>query len=112
QPALGRDRHHARQVLVELRGEEARATHLAVADDVDARRLLVAQRHVDRVVEHLVEVDWTELPAFGRGQPRDEPGRPRMRSDDARQQTAAHPAFPSTAAKAKTRAGAATNSCR
>ena len=49
---------------VELGGEEAGPAHLAVADDVDAGLLLVADREVDRVVEHLGEVGRPELAAL------------------------------------------------
>src|SRR5947207_10064179 len=43
-------------VTEELGGEEARTPHLAIAHDVDARLLLIAQGKVDCVVEHFLEV--------------------------------------------------------
>ena len=88
EPAGRRQRPDAGQVAVELGGEEARPAHLAVGDDVDAGRFLVADRDVDRVVEHLREVDRPELPALRRGQAGHEPGRPGVRPDDAREQAA------------------------
>ena len=60
---------------VELGGEEAGPAHLAVADDVDAGLLLVAQGEVDGVVEHLVEIGRPELAALGGGDPGHEPRR-------------------------------------
>ena len=104
---LGGERPDARQVPVELGREEARAAHLAVADDVDAGLLLVAQREVDRVVEHLGEVGRSELAALGRVDPGHEPGRPGVRADDARQQWLV--THRSTSAKANARAGLSTN---
>ena len=78
QPPGGGQRPDAGQVAVELGGEEARPPHLAVAHDVDAGGLLVAQGEVDRVVEHLGQVRRTELAAFGRVDPGHEPRRPGM----------------------------------
>ena len=53
QPTVGGQRADAGQMPVELGGEEAGPTHLAVAHDVDAGRLLVLDREVDCVVQHL-----------------------------------------------------------
>ena len=73
QTAVGRECPDAGQVRVELGGEEAGPSHLAVADDVDAGRLLVVQGKVDRVVEHLLEVGGSELATLRSGDPGDEP---------------------------------------
>ena len=94
---------------VELGREEAGPPHLAVADDVDAGLLLVAQRQVDRIVEHLLEVDRAEPAPFGFGDPGHEPGRPRMRADDTRAKDLGHPSPPSIVANANARAGFVTN---
>ena len=85
---VGRARPDAGQVAVELGGEEAGPAHLAVADDVDAGPLLVADREVDAVVEHLREIGRAELAALGGVDPGHEPRRPRVRADHARQQAA------------------------
>ena len=89
EPAVGggsvRD---AGQVAVELGREEAGPAHLAVGHDLDTGVLLVADREIDRVVEHLGEVDRAELTPIGRVEAGDEPGRPSMRPDDAGQESA------------------------
>ena len=72
-PPVGGQRPDAGHVPVELGGEEAGAPHLAVAHDVDAGFLLVAQREVDRVVEHLLEIDRAELAALRGRDAGDEP---------------------------------------
>src|SRR5207342_3149768 len=95
---------------IELGGEEPGAAHLAVAHHIDAGLLLVAQGEVDRIVEHLLEVDRPELAALGGGDPGDEPRRPRVRAHDARAQDPGHRSPPSSAAaNANARAGFATN---
>ena len=73
EPAIGRQRAHADQVAVELRGEEAGPPHLAIADDVDAGLLLVAQRQVDSVGQHLLEIDRSEVATLGGRDAADEP---------------------------------------
>ena len=100
--AIRRQRAQARHVPIELGGEESGATHLAVGDHVDARRFLVADREIDRVVEHLGEIRGTELAALRRGNPRDEPAGVGMRPDDARDELVRHR---STSENAKARAG-------
>ena len=84
----------AGQVPVELGGEEARPPHLAVADEVDAGVLLVAQREVDRVVQHLREIDRPELAALGGRDPGHEPRRARVRPDDAGPEPFGHAVIP------------------
>ncbi len=66
EPPVRRKRPNAGEVLVELGREEAGAAHLAVAHHVDAGVLLVAQRHIDGVVEHLREVHRSEFAALAR----------------------------------------------
>jgi hypothetical protein len=110
QPAVRGQRRDTRQVPVELGGEEAGAAHLAVGHDVDAGALLVAQRDIDGVVVQLGGIGRPELAALDGGDARDEPARPGVRSDDARQEPLAHPPLPS--AIANTRAGFSTNSRR
>ena len=90
QPSVGGQRPDTGHPPVELGGEEAGAPHLAVAHDVDARLLLVAQREVDRIVEHLIEIDRAELAALRGCDARHEPRGPRMRADDARAQDRGH----------------------
>ena len=48
--------------IAEDRDDETLAAHLAVRDEVDARALLVAERHLDRVVLGLGGVHLTEAP--------------------------------------------------
>src|SRR5438093_13288026 len=61
---------------VELGGEEPGPAHLSVADDIDPGRLLVTDRDVHAVVEHLGEVGRSELAALGGGDAGgDPPGR-------------------------------------
>jgi len=78
----------------ELRGEEAGAPHLAVADDVDARLFLVAEGKIDGVVEHFLEVSRTELATLGGRDARHEPRRPGVRAHDAGAQLLGHPTPP------------------
>ena len=74
EPPIGRQRPNAGQVAVELGREEAGAAHLAVAITTSIPAvLLVADREIDRVVEHLGEVRRPELAALGRRDPGDEP---------------------------------------
>ena len=51
-------------MVIDLGGEAAGAPHFTIAHDVDAGVFLVAQRHIDGVVEHLGEVDRTEFAAL------------------------------------------------
>ena len=90
-PPLGLERPQAREVSVELGGEEARAAHLAVRDDVDAGVLLVAERGIDRIVLELGDVDGAKLTASGSGHADDQPRRMGVRAHDARCQIAAEP---------------------
>jgi len=107
---LRRQRADAGQMLVELGGEEAGPPHLPIRDDVDARLLLIADREVDRVVEHLGEVGRPELAALGGGDPAREPAGMRMRPDDARQEFLV--THPSTSANENARAGLSTKNPR
>ena len=66
-PALRLERAQAREVAIELGGEESGSAHLAVGHDVDASLLLVAQRGVDGVVLELGDVGGPELAATGSG---------------------------------------------
>ena len=84
--AVGRQRRQPGEVAVELGGEEADATHLAVGHDVDAGVLLVAQGHVDRVVLDLADVRRPELAALGGRDREVEPARMGVRADDRRRQ--------------------------
>ena len=84
QPPLGRQRLDTRDVAVELGREEARAPHLAVRGDVDARLLLVAQRRVHGVVLDLADVHGPQLAPVGGGHGQVEPARSGMRPDDRR----------------------------
>ncbi len=92
-------------MAVELGGEEAGPAHLAVADDVDAGRLLVAQGQVHRVVQHLGEIRRPELATLGGVDAGHEPGRTRVRPDDAGEQAVGHAA---ASVKANRRAGLST----
>ena len=74
-PPLRLERPQAREVAVELGGEEACAAHLAVGDDVDSGLLLVAERGVDRVVLELGDVDRAKLTASGGGHTDNQPRR-------------------------------------
>ena len=78
QPPVRGQRPDARQVPVELGGEEAGPAHLAVGDHVDAGRLLVPDREVHGVVEHLREVGRPELATLGGLDAGHEPRRPRV----------------------------------
>ena len=82
QPPIGRQRHDARQMSVELGREEARATHLTVGHDIDAGVLLVPERGVDRVVLDLADVLRSQLaPTLGRDR-KVQPARTGVRADD------------------------------
>ena len=70
---VGRACPDAGQVAVELGGEEAGAPHLAIADDVDAGALLVADREIHAVVEHLGQIGRAELAPLGGRDPGHEP---------------------------------------
>ena len=107
QPSRRWQRADARHVPVELGREEAGPPHLAVADDVDAGLLLVAQGEVHRVVEHLLEVGRAELAALGSVDPGHEPRRSRVRADDAGEERLL--AHRSPSANAYARAGLSTN---
>ena len=114
QPARRRAAADAGQVAVELGREEAARRISPSRHDIDAGVLLVAEREVHGVVEDLGDVDRPELAALRRRRASDEPGRPGVRPDDARQRS--RPVMPSplrarsALAKAKARAGLSTNS--
>ena len=96
---------------VELGGEEPGPAHLSVADDIDPGRLLVTDRDVHAVVEHLGEVGRSELAALGGGDARGEPAGMGVRPDDARQERLV--AHAGTSENANARAGLSTkNRCR
>ena len=86
QPTVRRQWLDARQVPIELGGEEARAAHLAVGHDIDAGVGLVAQRKIDGVIEHLRDIRGTQLPASGGIHRQLEPARPGVRPDDGRRE--------------------------
>src|SRR5215210_2281644 len=86
QPPLRRQRSDAGQVPVELRGEEARPAHLAVADDVDPGPLLVADREIHTILEQLGEVGRPVLASLCGRDRRCEPSGVCVRPDDTRQQ--------------------------
>ena len=110
EPPVCDERAQSADVLVELRGEEAGTAHLAVGHEVDPGVLLVAQREIDGVVQHLREVRGTELTAFGGVDPRHEPRRPGVRPDHAGAEGVGHGVVPrSVGANAKIRAGLSTN---
>src|SRR5207245_3518295 len=68
----------------------------------DASRFLVADREIDRLVEHLGEIRGAELAALGGRDPRHEPAGMGMRSDNAGQESVGHRP---TSANANARAG-------
>ncbi len=109
--AIGRQGAHAGQVAVELGGEEAGATHLAVRDHVDPGRFLVVDRQIDGIVEHLGQVGRAEPATLRLLDSRHEPGRMGVRPDNAGQELFV--THRSTSANANARAGLSTNSwCR
>ena len=106
EPPVRRQRPDARQVAVELGGEEAGPAHLAVADHVDPGPLLVVDREVDAVVEQLREVRGAVLAALGGRDRVGEPAGVGVRPDDARQQRLV--AHGRTSVNANARAGLST----
>ena len=82
EPSVGRLGAQAAQAIVEIRREEAQAPHLAVGHNIDPRIFLIAQRHIDGVVQRLLHIGGAVLTALHRFDGADEPRRPGVTTDD------------------------------